>query len=152
ILDVAPSGQLVASLAVFASALAVALTRDRSVPAAGASDSSCREHQVDIGENVLNALRVMLYAPGVKHHRCFRRSPDLRSAHDASSGYARNAFRNGWRVRFNSLASLLESGGVFLDKLRIDPPAVYHDVQDSIGQRAVSAGPHRKEEVGGSGN
>src|SRR5262249_37229129 len=80
ILDVAPSGQLVASLAVFASALAVALPRDRSVSAAGAADSSCREHQIDIRENVLNTLRVMFHASRMKQHRCFGRPPDLRSA------------------------------------------------------------------------
>ena len=92
ILDVARAGQLVAALAVLASALAVALAGDRAVAAAGLADASGRQHEVDVGETVLDALGVMLDAARVQQHRGFRRSPDFRGPDDARCRHTGDRF------------------------------------------------------------
>ena len=46
--DVASAGELIATLAVFAAALAVALAGDRAVAATRLADATGRQHQVDV--------------------------------------------------------------------------------------------------------
>ena len=83
ILDVARARQLIAALAVFASALTVALAGDGSVAAAGLADASGCQHEIDVGETVLDALGVMLDASRVQQHGGLGRSPDFGCPDDA---------------------------------------------------------------------
>ncbi len=78
VLDVAAAGQLIALLAVFASALAVALAGDGGVAAALAADAAGRQHHVDGAETVLDAVRVMLDAAGVQEEAASAPCPTTR--------------------------------------------------------------------------
>ena len=68
VVDVAPAGELVATLAVLATALTVALAGDGAVAAAGPADAARRQYKIDVTENILDALRVMLDAASVEQH------------------------------------------------------------------------------------
>ena len=67
--DRALAGELVALLAVLAAALAVALAGDHDAARALAADVAGGQAQVDHGEAVLDALRLVLDAAGVQRHR-----------------------------------------------------------------------------------
>jgi hypothetical protein len=66
--DVAVAGELVALVAVLASALAVALSGDRGDTTAGFAELAGGEPEVDRGEHVVDALGLLLDATGVQHH------------------------------------------------------------------------------------
>ena len=75
IADVAPAGQLIAFLAVLATALAVGLSDDRAVAAVGPADAARCQHQIDRAERVLDAVGVMLDAARVEQEARSRRAP-----------------------------------------------------------------------------
>src|SRR5690606_36657324 len=65
VVNVAGAGELVALLAVLASALPVGLSGDRRVPAALATDPTRCKNHVDRAEHILHAMAVVLNAAGV---------------------------------------------------------------------------------------
>src|SRR5262249_9337305 len=65
VLDVAAARKLIALLSVLPAALAVALSRDRRVPAVRPADAPRRQHEVDGAEDVLHAVTRVLDAPRV---------------------------------------------------------------------------------------
>ena len=66
------TGQLVCLLPVLAPALAVALAGDRSVAAPRRADLAGGEDKVDVGEDVVDAVGVVLDAARVHDHACLR--------------------------------------------------------------------------------
>ena len=75
----------------------------------------------------------------VEQHGRFRGPPDFGGAHDAGGRHARDRFRNSRRIALHEIAHRLETLGLILDELAVDPVALDHDVQDSIGKSAVSS-------------
>ena len=90
----------------------------------------------------------MLDAARVQQHGRFGRSPDFRGPDDACGGHSGDRF-GASAACIVATSSLTSSNPVVcvFDELRIDPSALDHHVQDSVGQRAVAAGTHRQEEV-----
>ena len=62
------TGKLIRFLTVLATTLAVALSGDGSVTAARCSNLPGCQHEIDVRENVVDAIGVMFYAAGVHHH------------------------------------------------------------------------------------
>ena len=68
IVDAPVSGKLVRFLAVLPAALTVALTGERAESAERRSDLPKRQRDVEIGECVVDALRMLLRAPSGENH------------------------------------------------------------------------------------
>src|SRR6185369_18022405 len=66
------SGKLISLLTVFASTLSVTLARDRSITATRRAYLAGSQDQIDVSQHIVDAVRVMLDAASVHHHRCFR--------------------------------------------------------------------------------
>src|SRR5262245_30644742 len=111
IIDVPRARQLIAALAMFAAALAVALPRDRSISATWLSDTSAGENEVDIGEAVLDSFRVVLDTARMEQYRRFCRPPNLCGANNVGSWNAGNRFGESGRIRLNELPYLFKAFG-----------------------------------------
>src|SRR6185369_12857365 len=57
--DLTLAGKLVRFLTVLAAALSIALSGDGAVAAPGFTDIAGRQHEIDVRENVVHAVRVM---------------------------------------------------------------------------------------------
>ena len=88
IVDAAVSGELIGLLAVLAAPLAVALTGNRAVAAVRLSDAAESERQVDVGQGVVHALRLLLGASRRQNHRPFCRPEQPRGLDDRVFGHA----------------------------------------------------------------
>ena len=146
--DVAVAGQLVALVAVLASALAVALTGDRRNTAARFAELAGGEPEVDRREHVVDTFGVLLDAPGVQHHPGRRGAPQLCSLLDAGCRHAGDAGRPGRRHVGDGGGSLVEVQGVGVDEVVVEPVAFDQDMQHCTEQCRVGARPHRQEQVG----
>src|SRR5262245_34049452 len=116
ILDVARARQLVAALSVFPPALAVSLTGDCPVAGSRLPDASGCEHEVDVRETVLDALRVMFHAACMQEHGRFGLSPDLRGFDDTGCGNACDRFGESRRVFRDYFPDLIESQRMVVDE------------------------------------
>src|SRR5579875_1898405 len=87
--DVASAGQLIALLAMFASALAVALAGDGGVATAWPTDAARSKDHVDGAQHVLDAVCVMLDTARVQQKTRPCRTPPLRRLPDQPLGNAR---------------------------------------------------------------
>src|SRR5689334_14253469 len=98
IVDVPCARQLIATLTVLATALAIALPCDRSVSATWLSDTAAGKYKVDIRKTVLDSFRVVFDTTGVQQHRCFCRPPNLGRSNNVcgwNTGYGLGKF---WRI------------------------------------------------------
>src|SRR5581483_11384333 len=91
--DVAHAGQLFRLLSVLAPALAVALAGDCAVRTTRTADAARREHEIDRGEAVLHAVRVMLDAARVHEKARLRFAPQLGGGANRFLGDARRLRR-----------------------------------------------------------
>src|ERR1051326_1616452 len=146
--DVAPAGELVALLPVLAAALAVALADDGAVRAVRPADAPRGENDVDRGEAVLHAVRVVLDAARVHEEARLRRPPQLRRRADRllrDAGDLGGALR---RPLLHVLGDRVEADGVLLDEVVIEPVVLDHQMEDAVEERDVAAGLDREEKVG----
>src|SRR5262245_30369336 len=79
--DVAQARQLIALLTVLAAALPVRLTHNRAVAALRFADPARGENEVDRAKRILDTVRVMLDAAGVKQKARLRCAPPLGRLH-----------------------------------------------------------------------
>src|SRR5262249_57772212 len=82
--DIARAGQLIAFLAVLASALSVALARDGRIAAAQPPNASRCQHDVDRPQHVLHPMTVVLDAAGVHQEDRLGLAPPLGPLPDAA--------------------------------------------------------------------
>ncbi len=150
--DVAAAGELIALLAVLASALAVALAGDGGVAAAGPPDAAGGEDHVDRTEDVLYAVAVVLDAARVQQKAAPRRAPPLRRLPDRALGDARHFRRAPRRPVADVLGDLVETDGVFRDEIVIEPVVLDHQVEDAVEQGDVAARLDGQEQIAGAGD
>src|SRR5207248_1200596 len=144
IFNVSATRQLIAALAVLAAALSIALSGDRSISAAGPADAARREDQIDIRKAILDTLRMVFHASCVQQHRCLCGSPDLGCTDDVCGGNAGDAFSDTRGVLPDEFTHFGKTECVVVDEPFINPAALDHHVEDSIGECAVAARPDRK--------
>ena len=126
--EVAPAGELVAFLAVLASALAVGLSRDRRVAAVRAADAPGGQHDVDGAHHVLDAVAVVLEPPRMAEKARLRRAPPLGGLLDRFHRDAGDLRRSPWRP----FAHVRRDG--------VEPDRVVLDKRDDRASRARSSG------------
>ena len=129
------------------STLSIPLPGDGAVAAAGLADAARGEHEVDVSEHVLRALRVVLDAARVQQHGGFRRAPHFRRGDDAFRRDAGDFLRHLGCVALHQLAHFVEVVRVFGDEFFVDPPALDHHMQDAVRERAVPSRTHGQEEI-----
>src|SRR4051794_41590204 len=118
--DVAPAGKLLRFLSMLAAALSVSLSHHRAVCAARFADAPRGENDVDRGEAVLDAVRVMLDPARVHEKARLRGAPHFRGGPDRllrDAGDVRGVAR---RPLPDVLRERVEAGGVLLDEFMID--------------------------------
>src|ERR1019366_2490471 len=128
---IAPSGKLVALLSVLASALSVALPDDGSITAIRLSDAAGGEHDVDRGEAVLDAVRMVLDSSRVHEETRLGRSPQFRRRANRLLGDPGHLGRAARRPLRDMLRDRFEAGGVLLDEIVIDPVVLDHELEDA---------------------
>ena len=149
--DVAVAGELVALVAVLASALAVALAGDRRHAAAGLAELAGGEAEVDRGKDVVDAFGLLLDAAGVQQHPGRRGAPPLGGLLDARRRHAGDVRRPCGVISPTAAAACVEVDRVRVDELVIEPVVRDELVEHGAEQRRVRAGSHREEQVGGAG-
>src|SRR5688572_6072859 len=82
VLDVPVARKLIALVPVLASALSVPLARDGGVTAVRLADATGRQHEIDAGQHVLDALALMFNAARVQQKTGFGRPPPFRGLQD----------------------------------------------------------------------
>src|SRR5690349_13747123 len=90
------SRKLIRLLTVFASTLTIALAGDRSVTTTWRADLSGGQDEIDISEHVVDAVRVMLDAARVHHHRGFRAAIESSRLDDFVCGHTANLRGKVW--------------------------------------------------------
>jgi hypothetical protein len=80
---------------VLAPALPVALSRQRPEAAVGAAGQPERQRDVDVGERVRDARRLLLGSARRQHHRAARAGEAMRGLRDRGLGHARDALDAG---------------------------------------------------------
>ncbi len=140
IVDAAIAGQLVGLLAVLTAALAVALPGDATVPAAGTADLPQRQREIDEGEGVVDAARLLFRAPTGEDHRRGRRAEHVRGRDQIVLGHSRQ-LRDACRVvGVHHRADVFESFGACRDVALVDQAVADADVEEAVGERRVGAG------------
>src|SRR5262249_43024041 len=128
--DVPSARQLLGLLAVFAPALTVALTGDHVHALPRPADATGREGEVDAGEHVLDALARVLEAARVQEHPGGRRSPELGGFFDPRRGHARDVGTPRRGVVTYRGRSFVETVGVTVDELAVEPVSLDQHVED----------------------
>src|SRR5579884_2039190 len=151
VLDVAVAGKLIALVAVLAPALTVALAGNRSIAAAGPPDASSRQHQVNAGEDIFHALRMVFDAARMEQEAGLCRPPHLGGLYNERGVHARELPRDLRRVLRHRLLDRLKAGRVVVNELLVYPAPRDDNVQNAVHQGRVAAGTYRKMQVGGAG-
>src|SRR5215472_8189667 len=81
-----------------------------------------------------------------------RRAPPLRRPTYQTLGDARHFCRAPRRPGPDMLGDLLESRGMFLDEIMIEPIVLDHQMEDAVEQGDVAAGLDGQEQIAGAGN
>ncbi len=149
--DVAVARQLVALVAVFAAALAVALARDGAVAAAGPADAARGQHHVDAAQHVVHALALVLDAPGVEQEAGLGLAPDAGRLLDGVHGQARDLAGPLRRAVLHRREGLFEPVGVGVHEVPVDELPLVEQVQDAVGEGRVRAGLQGQHQVRGAG-
>src|SRR4030095_3250407 len=129
--------KLVRLLSVFASALSISLAGDGAVATSWRADTSGRKHEVDIRQHVVDAVRVVLNSPGVKHHRRLRVAVEACGLHNFFGGNASNFGRNLRCVLSCESLRVLPTIRAGVDERFVDQFFFNQDVQQTIGKRYV---------------
>src|SRR5262245_43791358 len=94
--DVAPAGELVTLLPVLTSTLAIGLSSNRRVAAAGTPKAPRGEHDVDGAETVLHTVAVVLDAARVHQKARLRLTPPGRRLANGTLGNASDLSSAAW--------------------------------------------------------
>ena len=152
IFDVPVARELIALVAVLASALAVALAGDRGVAAVRLADAPGGKHEVDAGQNVLDALALVLDPARMQQKTGLGRSPPFRGLQDfllRDTGGALGPFEV---VGFDRLLRLLKTTRVVGDEIVVEPVVLDELMQDRAVKRGIAARPDRQMQIGGAGD
>src|SRR5215216_889939 len=114
------TGKLVRLLSMLAPTLTIALSGDGAVAPAWGADISGRQHEVDVGEDVVNAVRVMFDAACVHDHRGFSTAIKSSSFDYPFSRNSADLRSDGRRIPHRQLARRLPVVGAGIDELLID--------------------------------
>ena len=133
--DRALARELVALLAVLAAALAVALAGDHHAARALAADVAGGERQVDDGEDVLDALRLVLDAARVQRHRAVRLAEPARGLLDRLGRHAGHLRRPPRIVGLDRRGDGVEAGRVRVDERAVLEAVAQDDVEDAHQER-----------------
>ena len=140
IVDPAIAGQLVGLLPVLTTALPVALPGDAAVATAGAADLSQRQREIDEGEGVVDAARLLFRPPAGEDHRRGRLAEDVRGGDQIVLGHSRH-LRDACRiVGMHQRTDVFESFGACRDVALVDQAVADADVEEAVGERRIGAG------------
>jgi hypothetical protein len=121
VFDVPVAWELVALVAVLASALAIALTGNRSVAAIWLANAAGGEHQINAGAHVLHSLGLVLDTARMHEKACLRLAPPFGSEHNFLFRNTRGSLGPVQLVVLDSRCGFLETGTVIVDELVIEP-------------------------------
>ena len=139
IADRAIAGQLVGLLAVLAAALAVALAGEDAEAAALGAGEAAGERDVDVGERVGHALRLLLGAAPGQHEAAGGRAEEPRRFDDLLLRHAGDALDELRPVAGGDGADLGEALGAPLDVGLVRQAVAQQHVQQPVGERRVGA-------------
>src|SRR5690349_21978234 len=120
-----------------ATALTVPLSGYGAVAPAWRADLSAREYEVDIGEHIVNAVRVMFDATCVHHHRGLRAAIKSRSLDYLVSRNSADFCCDRGRISHRDFARQLPVVGTRIDELLIDEVLFDQYMEHSISERDV---------------
>jgi hypothetical protein len=152
VLDVTSPRELVGLLPVLPPALAVALAGDRPVSLARRPELAGREHQVDHGERVLHAERLVLDATGVEGHRSVRVAPQRAHTLHERGVDAADLRRALGGVGANDVADGLPAHRELGNEGIVQEPAALDHVEHAVQERRIGPGPERDEHIGCAGD
>ncbi len=150
VVDVASAGELVVALAVFASALAIALASDSSVSRSFFSDAARCEDDVDVAEDVFDSLGVVFNSAGVEEHGRFRFAPKFCRFDYALSGDSGDVLGVFWSEFLDLFNGVFPTVGVFFNEVVVGPPVFDHQVEDAVGEGTIASWFNGEEEIGGA--
>ncbi len=150
--DGASAREEVGLLAVLAAALPVALAGDGAVSGTGLADVAGGGAEVDHGQAVLDALRVVLDAPGVPGHGLRRAGEGAGDLDDLLGGDAADGGGAGRRILGGLGLDLLPAGGVGGEVVLVGEPFGDDDVQYGGEEGRVGARLQGDVDVGGPGD
>ena len=150
--DVAVAGELVALVALLATALAVALPGDGGDATAGLAELAGGEAEVDGGEHVVDALGVLFDATGVQQHAGCGGPPPFGGLFDARRGQPADLRGPRWGHVGHGGGGLVEADGVRVDEVVVEPVVADQLVQHGPEQGGVGAWPYGEEQVRGAGH
>ena len=145
IVDAAIARKLVGLLAVLAAALAVALPGQRAVAAERLAGLAERQHEVDEGEHVVDAVALLLRAAPGEHHRGRRLRHEVRGLLDPARRHAGDALDPVGPVGRDEPAHRIEAAGARGDEVGVDQLGADRDVEEAVAERRV--GPGRELQV-----
>ena len=137
IVDLPVAGKLVRLLAVLAPSLSVPLAGDRAVAAEGLAHLPERQRDVDVGERVVDALRLLLGTPAGQHDDAFRCAQRARGIDESRLSHTGQPFDALRPIRRGELPHLVESFGPAGDIAGVDQVIADQDMKDPVGQRGV---------------
>ncbi len=137
--DRAIAGELVGLLPVLAATLAVALPGQDAEAAALAAGKAEGEGDVDVGERVGDALRLLLGTAAGQHEAARGRAEEARGFDDLLLRHAGDALDELGPVAGGDGADLGEALGAALDVGLVDEAVAQQHVEDAVGERGVGA-------------
>ncbi len=145
--DVTPAWELIAFLAVLATALPVGLSHDGAVATLRFADPSRCKHEVDRAERVLHAVRVVLDPACVEEEARLRGSPPLGGLHQGTLRHAGHLGGPRQRPLPAILRDLLEADRMRVDERVIEPVVLNHDLQHACKEGRVTSRLHRQVQI-----
>lgn len=151
VVDLAVAGELVGLLAVFAPALAVALAGEAAVPGVRAAGQAEGEGEVDVRAYRVDALGVLLGAPGGQDDRRTGGAERAGGRLQVGHRHPGEPFHLRRPVTGDGTTYRVETLGAGGDVLPVDQPLGERDVQQRVGDRQVGAGQRLQVQVGLAG-
>src|SRR5215204_6222886 len=141
------AGKLIRFLTMLASALAVTLAGDRAVTAAGRAYVACSQNQVDVGEDVIDTVRVMFNAASMHQYGCFRAAVESSSVDDFLCGHTAELCGDIRRIARSQFARCFPVVSARIDESLIDEILFDEDMQYSIREGDIGAGLELKMQI-----
>jgi hypothetical protein len=138
---------LVGLLTVLAPALPVALPGDGAVAATRRANLTGGEHEVDVGEDVVDPIGVVLDAARVHDHAGLRASVNERGLHDAFGGHARYLGCDLRRVAERQFARFIPAVGARGDEVLVNQLLSNENVEHPVRESHVRAGPQLEVDI-----
>ena len=139
--------KLIRLLSVLAPALPIPLPGDRPVAAAWCADLSTRKDKVDVGEHVVNAVRVMLDATRMHDHSSSGAPVQSSGLDNLFGGHSSNLGGNLRRVTQDELSRFIPAIGAPGYERLVGQTLLNHDVEHSVCEGDICAGPELQVQV-----